>query len=72
MVTQMPPARVQVTCRATLDDGRDAEVRFVADPAQATIGDAWRRLSALHPDIDPMSLEVETREFQPILTSQSG
>jgi hypothetical protein len=61
MITQM----VQVTYRAAAAGGGDAAVRFVADPAQATMGDAWSRLSALYPGIDPMSLEIELRELQP-------
>jgi hypothetical protein len=53
--------RAQVTYRATLADGREAELRLIIDPAAASVVDAWDRLTAAHQGVDPRTLEVEIR-----------
>jgi hypothetical protein len=53
--------RVHVTYRANLKGGREVELRLSLDPRAATIGDAWRRLSAAYAEVEPTSLEIEMR-----------
>jgi hypothetical protein len=51
-----------VTYRATVAGGRQAEVRLRTTFAAATLADAWGRLTALHDGVDPRSIEIELRE----------
>jgi hypothetical protein len=50
-----------VTYQATLTDGREVDLRLAMPENEATVVDAWRRLSATFGSIDPFSLEVEVR-----------
>lgn len=50
-----------VTYRGTLTDGREVDLRFAMPEHEATVVDAWRRLTAAFGSIDPFSLEVEVR-----------
>ena len=52
-----------VTYRATVAGGGQAEVRLQTTFAAATLADAWERLTALHDGVDPRSIEIELREF---------
>jgi hypothetical protein len=61
MISIRIPNRAQVTYRATLADGREAELRLIIDPAAASVVDAWNRLTAAHEGVDPRTLEVEIR-----------
>jgi hypothetical protein len=54
-----------VIYRATTRAGREVELRLAMSAADATVDDAWRRLSALHPGVDPFSLEIECRAIAP-------
>ena len=51
-----------VTYRATVAGGEQAEVRLRAAFAAATLADAWARLTAIHRGVDPTSIEIELRE----------
>jgi hypothetical protein len=51
-----------VTYRATLTDGREADLRLAMPSEAATVVDAWRRLSAVYGAVDPTSLEIEVRQ----------
>lgn len=54
-------AVARVTYRATLPDGREADLELALDPETATVADAWRRLTALYGAFDPRTIEVEIR-----------
>jgi hypothetical protein len=56
------PALVRVTYRSSLKDGREVAMSLVLPPEGATVADAWRRLTAVHGWVDPLALEIETRE----------
>jgi hypothetical protein len=51
-----------VTYRATVAGGAQAEIRLRTTFARATLADAWGRLTALYRDVDPRSIEIELRE----------
>jgi hypothetical protein len=53
-------AVAEVTYRATAA-GRDVQIQLRVAPATATAADAYRRLSARYPGVDPLSLEIEHR-----------
>jgi hypothetical protein len=48
-----------VTYRGTLTDGREVDLRLAMPENEATVVDAWRRLTAAFGSIDPFSLEIE-------------
>lgn len=50
-----------VTYRATQTNGRDVELSLAMPELEATVVDAWRRLTAAFDSVDPFSLEVEVR-----------
>jgi len=50
-----------VTYRANTATGREVEIQLAISPASATPADAWARLTAVHADLDPKSLEIEIR-----------
>ncbi len=52
----------RVTYRGTLADGSEREIRLRIAAEQATMADAWARLSALYGAVDPRSMEIEIRE----------
>jgi hypothetical protein len=56
-------AAFAVVYRATVADGREAELRLRTDPESATLADAWARLSACYGQVDPRSIEIELREL---------
>jgi hypothetical protein len=58
-------AVADITYRANATDAGEVVVRLRRAPEAATLADAWARLSALDPGIDPMSIEVEIREALP-------
>ena len=62
MSLSQQPSLAQVTYRATVGGGREAEIRFEADPAAASLADAWARFTARYAEVDPRSLEIEIRE----------
>jgi hypothetical protein len=37
------------------------EIHLAIEAKAATVTDAWSRLTGVHPDLDPMSLEIEVR-----------
>jgi len=49
-----------VTYRAS-DGDRDLAMQLAIAPEQATLEDAWRRLTAAFGPIDPRSIEIEIR-----------
>lgn len=49
-----------VTYRAS-DGDRELAMQLAIAPEQATLEDAWRRLSAAFGAIDPRSIEIEIR-----------
>jgi hypothetical protein len=53
--------RAQVVYRASRPSGHVVEIRLAIDANAATVTDAWSRLTDVHPDVDPMSLEIEVR-----------
>ena len=54
------PGPADVVYRATAARGGRIEVRFATlQPAAATVADAWGRLSAVGPAIDPATIEIE-------------
>jgi hypothetical protein len=55
-------AVADITYRANLIDGGELTVRLRRAPEAATLADAWARLAALDPGVDPMSIEIEIRE----------
>jgi len=55
------PINADVTYRANIAGGREAQIRLVIDPAMATVADAWARLSEAYAGVDPRTLEVEIR-----------
>ncbi len=61
------PAQREKTCsviyRASVPgQSRAIEVRLHIDAAAASVADAWAHLTAVHPGVDPYSLEIEIRE----------
>jgi hypothetical protein len=50
-----------VTYRAS-DGDRDLAMLLAIDPEQATLADAWQRLTAAFGAIDPSSIEIEIRQ----------
>jgi hypothetical protein len=58
-------AVAEITYRANVIDGREVVVRSQRAPDTATLADAWARLTALDPGVDPMSIEIEIREALP-------
>jgi hypothetical protein len=54
-----------ITYRANAIDGREIVVRLQRTPEAATLADAWARLVAIEPNVDPMSIEIEVREAAP-------
>jgi hypothetical protein len=54
-----------ITYRANAIDGREIVVRLQRAPEAATLADAWARLVAIEPNVDPMSIEIEVRETLP-------
>lgn len=59
MTTTRTDHTADIVYRATLADGREVEQRLRLPPGEATVTDAWRRLSAAHPTADPMTIEIE-------------
>jgi hypothetical protein len=55
----------EITYRANVIDGREIVIRLLRAPDTATLADAWARLAALDPGVDPMSIEIEIRETLP-------
>jgi hypothetical protein len=55
-------AVAEITYRANVIDGTEVVIRLQRAPDTATPADAWTRLVALDPGIDPMSIEIEIRE----------
>jgi hypothetical protein len=64
MPTNAAPAHV--VYRASRSSGRMVEIHLAIAPAAATVADAWSRLTAVHPDVDPTSLEIEIRHGRPV------
>lgn len=56
----------RVVYRASVAGGREAAIHLVVPVEAATVADAWARFSAIFPDADPFSLEVEVRPFRPL------
>lgn len=52
-----------VTYRAS-DGDRDLAMLLAIDPAEATLADAWARLTAAFGTVDPASIEIEIRRRQ--------
>jgi hypothetical protein len=50
-----------ITYRGSRPCGAEVELHLVIDPNFATVARAWAALSAIHPDIDPRSIEIEIR-----------
>ena len=51
-----------VVYRAKAPKGHVVEVRFATlAPDSATVADAWARLSAARPGVDPSTIEIEIR-----------
>jgi hypothetical protein len=50
-----------VTYRGTLTDGREVDLRLAMPETEATVVDAWLRLTTAFGSIDPFSLEIEVR-----------
>ena len=50
-----------VTYRATVAGGRQAEIRLRTTVAADTLADAWGRLTALHDEVDPRIIENAPR-----------
>ena len=70
MTRAVQPAIYDVTYRATVAGGEQAEVRLRAAFAAATLADAWERLTAIHRGVDPTSIEIELRQ-SPVSTGHS-
>jgi hypothetical protein len=51
-----------ITYRANRIDGGELTARLRCAPEAATLADAWARLAALDPGVDPMTIEIEIRE----------
>ena len=60
-----------VVYRGTLKDGGEAEVRLLMPGGDATMADAWSRLSARFGVVDPLSIEIEIRQ-RPARSGQVG
>jgi hypothetical protein len=54
-------AFADITYRANVIDGREVVVCLRRPPEAATLADAWARLAALDPGVDPRSIEIEIR-----------
>jgi hypothetical protein len=52
-----------VIYRAVSDRGQEVVIRLRIPPAEATVPDAWRRLTAVDAAVDPRSLEIEVRGY---------
>jgi hypothetical protein len=55
-------AIADITYRAKVIGGRELAIRLHRAPDAATLADAWARLAAIDPGVDPMSIEIEIRE----------
>ena len=55
-------AIADITYRANVIGGRELVIRLRRAPEAATLADAWARLAAIDPGVDPMSIEIEIRE----------
>jgi hypothetical protein len=53
--------RAYVIYRGVGRGDRTVEVHLVIRAAVASVGDAWARLTALDPSVDPQSIEMEIR-----------
>jgi hypothetical protein len=49
----------RVVYRASRPSGRTVEIHLVIEASAATVSDAWSRLTTVHSDLDPRSLEIE-------------
>ncbi len=58
-------AVADITYRANVADGGELVVRLQRAPEAATLADAWARLVAFDPAVDPRSIEIEIREPVP-------
>jgi hypothetical protein len=48
-----------VVYRASRPGGCEVELHLSLEPKAATVSDAWSRLTAIHADLDPKTLEIE-------------
>jgi hypothetical protein len=51
-----------ITYRANVIGGGELVVHLQRAPDATTLADAWARLVAIDPGVDPMSIEIEIRE----------
>jgi hypothetical protein len=51
--------RAHVVYRASRPSGSVVEIHLAIEARTATVADAWSRLTGVHADLDPMSIEIE-------------
>jgi hypothetical protein len=65
-------AFADITYRANVIDGREVVVCLRRPPEAATLADAWARLAAVDPGVDPRSIEIEIRAVGPPKRTPGG
>ena len=52
-------SRAHVVYRASRSGGSVVELHLAIEERAATVADAWTRLTGVHADLDPTSIEIE-------------